>query len=115
MVGPDPGTLSQDPICVGPGNHVVWSASNNVGALTIYFPVSGFPPAVPTHIAPFSDMKRVTTDGHDDWVFQHPGRMSTNSGPSNHALPGPPGTKLKFKYDQQIGNLRADGHMIIQK
>lgn len=111
-VGPDPATLSHDPICLGATNRVVWNSVGN-GTLKIYFPRSGFPAGIDSaRIAPFPDMRLVGTD----WVFNHPNSpTATNSGTPNPNLPGPVGKKWRFKYDQEIGGKRADGHMIIIK
>jgi hypothetical protein len=115
MVGPDPATLNHDPVCIGPSNHIVWTVASGGGSLKIFFPVSGYPKGLNPNIPPFAQMKRATAGGKDDWVFKYPGATSTQSGPPNTTLPGPPGTRWVFKYDQQIGDKRADGQMIIKK
>jgi hypothetical protein len=115
-VGPDPATLSVDPICVGASNRVVWRSWDGQSPLKIYFPTSGFPKGVSPDVAPFLQMRRDRNPatGKDDWVFIYPGKASTQSGPPNERF-GRPGRRYKLKYDQELNGKRVDGHIIIQK
>ena len=116
VVGPDASTLSEPDATIGWTNIVHWTSLNGE-ALTISFPVSGFPSG--TTLPPFADMKLVTDGaGKPAYVFQHPVSASTtSSGKTNDALrqqqTAAHGT-LTFVYEQALGARAADGRIIIQ-
>ncbi len=114
LVGPDPATLSEDPVCVGPSNRVVWRSWDGQSELKIYFPVSGFPTGSKPDSPPFSEMRREKQGDKDDWVFKYPGKASVNSGKPRPEF-GKPGKKYAFKYDQELNGKRVDGWIVIQK
>src|SRR5262245_28364268 len=108
VVGPDPSTLSADPICIAPSNQVTWR-SDQGQPLVILFPESGFPPG--TTVPPFTDMQLIVSGTKRDWQFKHHFGSSVEvSTPVNPALiNNQPHGQYEFKYDQLLAGRRGDG------
>lgn len=96
------------PISKAKGDQVKWAPSVQGTPLTIVFKVSGFPNGVSK--PPFANMPRNT---NGDYYVP----SSLESGPINSQLTDSeiPTNGLTYKYDQILGGVPCDGHIIIQR
>lgn len=119
IVGPDAGTLtpSRDVTLHAEKNDQMTWRSDNGRSLVISFPVDRFPPEANGN-EPFEDMKKVTgPDGKEEFVFTHPFAANVAVSPKIKKAVydiAKGGATLTYKYDQTLGEQRADGKIIIK-
>jgi hypothetical protein len=87
--------------------HVFWKTTPTGHRLKIVFPTSGFPPGIT--LPPFQAM--LANGNEYDAACSGD---SCASGNVNSAIKVPAGTRLTYKYDQILDDVRADGRIIIQ-